>query len=164
MGKVGLKRLGFRWQATEIFLYMSTKRKSTCRENLELSINDHPFLKEAQQQNEIKLSQFLERLSGSTLTTEEKKVKKDIEMSKETFRKIDKGKEVKVHDQPRKYHAKIVDMSETKKEKKAEKLVRKEGERQLIAAAASGVPVTAEARPEPEKEKFKDKHQRRMKY
>jgi len=57
---------------------MSAKHKSNKLSNSEISIKDHPFLKEAQQHNEAKLSEFLERISGSKLSTEEKKVKKDI--------------------------------------------------------------------------------------
>jgi hypothetical protein len=45
---------------------------------LEMSIKDHPFLKEAEQHNEVKLQDFLERISGSKLSAEEKKIKKDI--------------------------------------------------------------------------------------
>ena len=78
--------------------------------------------------------------------------------------KIDKGVEVRVHDQPRKFMPKIVDLNETKKEKKAEKIVRKEVEKQQGAAAASGVAAASERiEREPQKERFKDKHQRRMK-
>jgi len=58
-----------------------------------------------------------------------------------------------VHDQPRKFHPKIVDLSESKKEKKAEKMARKEGEKHQSAAAASGVPVAPEYRAEREPQK-----------
>jgi len=55
-----------------------------------------------------------------------------------------------VHDQPRKFLPKIVDLEETKKEKKAEKTSRKEGEKHQSAAAASGVSAVKEPRAERE--------------
>ena len=72
---VGTARLGlsgktYSWSHPNLFtgdVFVQTQKYSAIL-SAEFSIKDHPFLKEAQQQNEAKLSEFLERISGSKLS------------------------------------------------------------------------------------------------
>lgn len=56
-----------------------------------MSIKNHPYLRQVEQQDQKRLAEFMEKITGNKLNTEDKKTKKDIEQSKATFTKVEKG-------------------------------------------------------------------------
>lgn len=51
-------------------------------------MKDHPYLRQVQEQEQRRLADFMEKITGNKLNTEDKKTKKDIEQSKATFTKV----------------------------------------------------------------------------